>query len=166
MTAKKIKVILIYLAILLNVSCNRAVDQPFIISELPEALSAEEMAGKRLTPEILWKFGRIGEFVVSSDGKTIAYTVTRYSLSENRGRTTIWSIPAGGGAASCLTTDVVAGCFNPRWLLSGRLAYLSSTPDGMQIWDMKPDGSDKRQGSYIEGGIEGIEDSPQGDAVI
>jgi len=166
MTAKKVKIILIYLAILLNVSCNRAVDQSVVISELPEALTAEEMAGKRLTPEILWKFGRIGEFVVSSDGKTVAYTVTRYSLSENRGRTTIWSIPASGGTATCLTADVTVSSFNPRWLPSGRLAYLSSTQDGMQIWSMNHDGSDKRQVSYIEGGVDGFEYSPQGDAVM
>jgi len=166
MTANKV---LIFWAILL-IGCQQTAqmpaDQPVVISERPEALTSKELEGKRLTPEILWKFGRIGEYVVSHDGKTVAYTVSRFSLSENRSRTTIWSIPASGGEATCLTTDVSANCVNPRWLPSGRIAYLSTTPDGMQIWDMNADGSDKRRVSYIEGGINGFDFSPQGDAVM
>jgi len=162
--------VLTLLSVLVNSCCNRttqvSADQPVVISEQPEALSVEEINGKLLTSEILWKFGRIGEHVVSPDGKIVAYTVTRYSMTENRGRTTIWSISTGGGTATCLTADVNAICVNPRWLPSGRLAYLSSTQDGMQIWDMNPNGSDKRQVSYIDGGINGFECSPQGDAVL
>ena len=142
------------------------VDQQIVISEQPVALSELEITNKKLTPEILWKFGRVGEYVVSPDRKTVVYTVTRYSLSENRGRTTVWSIPVNGGTATCLTADVSASCVNPRWLPSGRLAFLSSAQDGMQIWDMNPNGSDKRQVSYIENGINGFEYSPNGDAVI
>ena len=124
-------IILIFLVILFNGCCRHAVPAPIVISEQPEALTREEMGGKRLTPEILWKFGRVGEYAVSLDGAMVAYTVTRYSLSENRGRTTIWSIPAGGGEAVCLTADVTSNCINPRWLPSGRLAYLGATQDDM-----------------------------------
>ena len=137
-----------------------------VISEQPEALSPEEIAGKRLTPEILWKFGRIGEHVVSPDGQTVAYTVTRFNMAENSGRTTIWSIPAGGGNATCLTADITSSCGNPRWMPSGRLAYLSASKDGMQIWSMNANGSDKRQISFIQGGVTGFEFSPKGDAVM
>jgi len=96
----------------------------------------------------------------------VAYTVTRFSLSENRSRTTIWSVPAEGGDAVCLTADVSSNCVNPRWLPSGLLAYLCATKDGMQIWSMNPNGSDKKQVSFIEGGINGFEYNPQGDAVM
>ncbi len=163
-------IILIFSALLLNACCNRQkqtpAGQPVVVSEQPEALTPKELDGKRLTPEILWKFGRVGEYVVSADGKTVAYTISRYHLAENRGRTTIWSIPASGGVAVCLTADVPSSCVNPRWLPSGRLAFLSSTKDGMQIWDMNPNGSDKRQVSYIEEGINGFEFSPQGNTVM
>ena len=160
----------VLLAILMSSCCQQKSSEPavqqVVISEQPETLTAKEIDGKRLTPEILWKFGRVGEYTVSDDGKTVAYNVTRYSLTENRGRTTIWSIPVEGGTPACLTSDVVASCVNPRWLPSGRLAYLSSTQDGMQIWDMKADGSDKRQVSFIADGINGFEYSPTGDAVM
>jgi len=170
MKMKYINYFIILTAILLSGCCHQTAQSPagqtVVISEQPEALTPKEAGGKRLTPEILWKFGRIGEYVVSHDGKTVAYTVTRYSLGENRGRTTIWSIPAGGGDAVCLTADVASSCNNPRWLPSGRLAYLSATQDGTQIWNMNPDGSDKHQVSFIEKGINGFEYSPQGDAVM
>ena len=163
-------IVMIFSAILLMGCCNRTAQTPenqqVVISEQPEALTGEEIAGKRLTAEILWKFGRVGEYVVSPDGRTVAYTVARYSLRENRGRTTIWSVPSDGGEAACLTADVTASCVHPRWLPSGQLAYLTYTQDGMQIWSMNPDGSDKRQVSFIEGGINGFEYSPQGDAVM
>jgi len=169
MTANTLKYISVFLLAVLLHGCQQSAQTPAgqpVISEQPEALTAKELEGKRLTPEILWKFGRVGDYAVSHDGKTVVYTVQRFSLSENRGRTTIWSIPASGGEAVCLTADVAANCVNPRWLPSGRIAYLSAASDGMQIWDMKADGSDKRQVSFIEGGINGFEYSPQGDAVM
>ncbi|MDR2039017.1 MAG: S9 family peptidase [Bacteroidales bacterium] len=141
--------------------------QPVVISEQPEPLTDKEIANKRLTPEILWKFGRLGEFSVSPDGKKIVYTVTRYQLSENKGRTTIWMIHTNGGEPMCLTADVPQSCFHPRWHPSGeRVTFLTSVSGSTQIWDMNPNGTLKRQVSYIEGGINGFEYSPKGDAVM
>ena len=164
----RILISLIFLSTVFYGCCcgDKGVSSLAVISEHPEALTSEEIAGKRLTPEILWKFGRIGEYVVSYDEKSVAYAVTRYSLSENRGRTTIWNISADGGEAVCLTADVASNCVNPRWTPSGRLMYLNAADDGMQIWSMSPNGSDKKQLSFIEGGINGFELSPVGDAVL
>ena len=44
------------------------------------------MAGQRMTPELLWKLGRIGEVAISPDGKQVAYLVTNYDLGENSGK--------------------------------------------------------------------------------
>ena len=38
----------------------------------------------RMTPETLWAMGRIGSSCVSPDGKRIAYTVSYYSVKENK----------------------------------------------------------------------------------
>ena len=43
----------------------------------------------RMTPELLWKLGRLSETAVSENGEQIAYTVRRYELSENSGLTTL-----------------------------------------------------------------------------
>ncbi|MDR1672256.1 MAG: S9 family peptidase [Bacteroidales bacterium] len=153
-----------FLVVMGLVACTQQPPQPeppAVVSEQPEPLTEQEIAGKMLTPEILWKFGRVGEFKVSPDGKTVIYTVTRYSVSENKGRTTLWSVPAKGGEPVCLTADVFANCSNPRWEPSGkRIAYLTSVSGDTQMWDMNSNGTDKRQVSYIEGGINGFEYSP------
>ncbi len=154
-----------------SVGCVRkeqsAAGKPEVVSEQPETLTQQEIAEKKLTPEILWKYGRVGEYKVSPDGKTAVYTVTRYNLQLNKGRTTVWSIPTSGGNPVCLTADIPTSCSNPRFVpSSGRIAFLCSRSGDMQIWDMNPNGSDKRQVSYIEGGINGFEYSPAGNAVM
>ncbi|MDR0814473.1 MAG: S9 family peptidase [Bacteroidales bacterium] len=155
-----------FLGIFLMVGCSQT-QRPQSISEQPAPLTEQETAGKKLTPELLWKFGRIGEYKVSPDNSTVVYTVSRYSVKDNKGRTTIWSIPAKGGEPVCLTADVAASAFNPRWNpLTGHIAYLTAASGDVQIWDMKPDGSDKRQASKIDGGINGFEFSPKGEKLL
>ena len=61
--------------------CNTA-PEPLTIDN---ALTAEEVAAARLTPEVMWKMGRIGEHALSPNGKTLLYTLTRYNMEENRG---------------------------------------------------------------------------------
>ena len=54
------------------------------------------------------KLGRLGEMQVSPDQKTVAYTVTRYSLAENKGQSDIWTVPVAGGPARQLTNTPAA----------------------------------------------------------
>ena len=62
-------------------------------------LTAQEIQNGVLTPEVLWKFGRIGSTSVSPDAKTVLFTVTRYSMDANKGVTNIYTIQIG--RASC-----------------------------------------------------------------
>ena len=50
---------------------------------LPLGVAAQNLTPV-LTPEKLWQLGRLGEIHVSPDGKTVAYTVTKYNLAENK----------------------------------------------------------------------------------
>ncbi|RFP63691.1 S9 family peptidase [Hymenobacter lapidiphilus] len=76
------------------------------------------------TPELLLKLGRLGEMQVSPDQKTVAYTITRYSLADNKGQSDIWTVPTGGGAARQLTNTPTVSENTLNWLPDGRLAYL------------------------------------------
>ena len=58
-------------------------DEPIIGKQQP-AEGTELM-----TPENLWAMGRIGGVAQSPDGKALAYTVTYYSVKQNRSHTTI-----------------------------------------------------------------------------
>ena len=44
----------------------------------------------RMSPEVLWKLGRVGGATLSSDGASFAYTVRRYELKENKGKSTLY----------------------------------------------------------------------------
>ncbi len=71
----------ILLALLLTPACNQK--SPGTKEAAPQfnnQLTAEEKAGKVMTPEIMWKFGRLGSFALSPDGSTVLYSVTDIDL--------------------------------------------------------------------------------------
>ena len=47
------------------------------------------VAQNRLTPEILWRLGRVAEPRVSPDGKRVLYTVRSYDIPANSGRSQV-----------------------------------------------------------------------------
>ena len=116
----------------------------------------------RLTPEALWAMGRIGSSTVSPDGKKIAYTVSYYSVKENKSHTVIYMMNADGSENALLTTTS-ASEYEPAWIKNGeKLAFLSNG----QIWEMNPDGTERKQLSDYEGGIDGFSFSPDGSKVL
>ncbi len=128
-------------------------------------LSPEEVSGARITPEMLWKFGRLGEIQPSPDGKTILYTVTRFDYQTNTRHTWIFSIPSAGGNPVNLT-EGSPSCANPRWINNKNIAYLSESDGSMQLWKMDADGSNKTVVSKIDGGINGFEFAASGDRLF
>ena len=61
-------------------------------------LTAEEIAGERLTPEILWKFGRITDDQLSPDRLYgCVLHITRYNAKTNGKITDIATVPSNGG---------------------------------------------------------------------
>ena len=58
----------------------------------------------RMTPEALWAMGRIGSMVASPDGKQIVYTVSYYSVKQNKSHTTLHIMNADGSGKRQLTT--------------------------------------------------------------
>ncbi len=103
------------------------------------SLTDAEKAGGVLTPEILWKYGRIGSIVLSPDGSTVLYTVTNYDLPTEDRTTCIFSVPAAGGNAVNLTPEGGSG---PQWIDNGaKIAYIS----GSKVMVMNADGTVKKE---------------------
>ena len=107
---------------------------------LPLAVAAQQAV---YTPELLWKLGRLGEMQVSPDRKTVAYTVTRYSLTDNKGNTDIWIVPVAGGAARRLTYTLTSES-TINWRPDGKLTFLSGESGTDQLYVMNADGSGKQ----------------------
>ncbi|MGX7667666.1 S9 family peptidase [Flavobacterium pedocola] len=57
--------------------------------------SAQEV----MTPELLWKLGRVTPIGLSKDGKNIVYKVATPSVEENKSNSKFYTIPIGGGPA-------------------------------------------------------------------
>jgi dipeptidyl aminopeptidase/acylaminoacyl peptidase len=126
--------------LLLSFSCK----QKTVVTQVQEPqfnnqLTAEEKAGGMMTPELMWKFGRLGAIALSPDGSTILYTVTDIDLQTEARRTNIFSVPVSGGDPVQLTTD---GGSSPQWFDNGKsIAYVDK--DG-NLAVMDPEGKVKQ----------------------
>ncbi|GAA3922392.1 S9 family peptidase [Hymenobacter algoricola] len=129
---------------------------------LPLAASAQT----GLTPEKLWQLGRLGEMQVSPDGKTVAFTVTRYSLTDNKGNADIYTVPVAGGAVKQLTTT--PGSENTlNWRPDGRLTFLSGEGGTDQLYVMGADGSGKaRLSEFPDEGLSNLKYAPKGNFIL
>lgn len=100
------------------------------------------------------------------DGKQIAYTVSYYSVKENKSHTVIYVMNADG-TNNLLLTHTADSEVEPTWIKGGsKIAFLTAASGSMQIWEMNPDGSERKQLSSYEGGIEGFKFSPDESKVL
>ncbi|MDR1331568.1 MAG: alpha/beta fold hydrolase, partial [Tannerella sp.] len=124
--------------------------------EIDSALTGAEISAGVFTPEIMWKMGRVDNGCVSPSGDQVAFTVTYYSVSENRGATSIYLLTEGSFEAVQLT-DNAGSESNLQWsCVDSRLYFLSNRSGDSQLWSIRADGSDLTQHSAIDGGIDGF----------
>jgi dipeptidyl aminopeptidase/acylaminoacyl peptidase len=138
--------------------------QPLTIDN---ALTAEEVAAGRLTPEVMWKMSRAGSSSLSPDGTRLLYQQTDYNMAENRGATTLWVEDLATKRATRLT-DFASNNHSPQWSADGSAIYFLSDRSGStQVWRMNASGGEATQltGSGDGEGIpdvEGFGVSPDG----
>jgi dipeptidyl aminopeptidase/acylaminoacyl peptidase len=131
-------------------------------------LTQEEKKRGLLTPEILWKLGKLGEPQLSPDGQTVAYTVRHYNLSANTGRSNLYLIATNGEAGVVKLTDERSSESNPRWSADGtKLRFLSDRSGKDQIWEiaLADPSRQPKQLSDLKDGIEAFLFSPKEDMV-
>ena len=123
---------------------------------IDNTLTAEQIAEGRLTPEVMWKMSRAGQSSLSPDGTRLLYAVTDYSMSENRGSTTLCIEDLATRQVQTLT-DRSSQNTAPQWSADGGSIYFLSDRSGkMQLWQMAADGSNVRQLSNFDFDIEGF----------
>lgn len=108
----------------------------------------------KVTPETLWKLARVSEPKVSPDGKSVIYNVRKFDVAENKGQSDIYSVAVTGGTPRVLA-DSKSDETHARWRPDGkRIGFLTADKNGKnQLWEMNADGSDKKQITSVDEGI-------------
>lgn len=126
-------------------------------------LTAAEMEAGILTPEVIWKIGRVGGSSLSPDGTTVIYTVTSYDMAENKGSTDLWTCDIDGGNNRLIREKASS----PKWSGDGQWIYFMSDKSGTtQVWRCITNGSRVTQVTDIKGGIEDYGVSAAGNSLF
>ncbi len=113
-----------------------------------------------LTPELLFKLGRVSIDDISPDKKTVVYGVTNYSLSENKGNRDLYIQQLNGGAATKIT-NLNGGEWNGRFTPDGkRVAFINSG----KLWEVNLDGTNAHSINELQ--MEGFQFSPDGHKIL
>ena len=95
----------------------------------------------RMTPEALWAMGRIGSVAVSPDQQQIAYSVTYYSVPQDKSNTELFVMNTDGSDNRQITRSAFREG-EPAWIKEGtKLAFLCNEGGSSQVWEMNPDGT-------------------------
>ena len=120
----------------------------------------------RMTPEALWAMGRIGGMNVSPDGKRVVYTVAYYIVPENKSNREVFVMNADGSDNKQITKTGFAEN-EAVWIKGGtKIAFLCNESGSSQLWEMNPDGTDRKRLSDYDKDIEGFAFSPDEKKVL
>ena len=128
-------------------------------------LSAEN---NRMTPELLWKLGRLGSTAISSDGSTIAYTVRHYELDENKGTSSLFLRKLAESEPIQWIEDwpsigdlqFAKSPFGERLFFVGKQG--SSDEETPQAWSLNPHDGGLTRLTAVEDGLANLKVSPTG----
>lgn len=95
----------------------------------------------RMTPELLWKLGRLGEAVVAPDSASVVYSVRRYELAENSGSSSLYWVDAKGET----TKELLGG-----WKSLADLQWAGQGEDAkLYFTGVDPDNSEAGSQAYV-----------------
>lgn len=130
--------------------------------EFPQ-LTQQEITEGVLTPEVMLKLSRLSSTVLSPDKSTLVYSLSVQDVENNGSFSNLFSVNTKTNEAKQLTFGKNKYS-SPQFSEDNSKIYFSSNKDGAnQIWVMDIDGSNQKQISKVEGGVNGFSISPKAD---
>lgn len=158
------KALLVMATVAVVTSCTNSPKST--IMEVDQLLTQSEKDAGILTPEVMWKMGRVGASAVSPNGESVVYAVTRYNMAENKGVSSLYLVAVQNGEPEMIT-DNAFNDSDPRWSVDSKTIYFLSDRSGVtQLWKMDAQTKLAVQVSDIADGIEAYGVSPGGDKVF
>lgn len=115
--------------------------------------------------DALYRLVGVGAPVLSPDGGSVLFTVTRYDLAHGTSNTDIYLVGRDGAGLRRLTRDPGRDA-DPSWMPDGKaFVFVSSREGGSQLWRMAIDGGEPEQLTEISTGVGGPQVSPDGTMV-
>ena len=132
------------------------------------SLFVPALFGQKLPFDVnaLLSISRIGEPVLSPDGRMVAFTVQTVDVEKNTKPQQIYTVALEGGFPRQITQD---GTNNerPQWSPDSRQIFYTSNRDGSkQVWVMDADGSHSRQVTHLSTEATGQIVSPDGKKLV
>jgi len=121
-----------------------------------------KLTSNKLTPELLWQFGRIGNTSLSPNKKEIAYTIAYTDISKNKSYNDIYLLNTETNVTKQITNTAISEQAITWHPTEDKILFLSSESGTVQLYSINNDGSNKSQISNINGGITNYLFSPDG----
>jgi len=119
-------------------------------------------AQQPLTPEVLWKLGRVSAETITPDGKYVLYGVTYFNIEENNSERNLYKIPLAGGKAQQLTKTTGSEQVIHVNDKTGDLIYLNKG----QLWQLEEGKDTPKQLTDVAGGLSNVQFSPDGKHIL
>lgn len=125
-------------------------------------MGANAQPKQKLTPETLFKLGRVNNPQVSPSGSMLFYEVKTYDLATNKGTNLVYTMALPNGKPIAITT-AAQNAFDVQWHPNGKsITFLSAQSRSVQVWQMESNGGNPTQLTSVEAGINAYKLAPDG----
>lgn len=114
-----------------------------------------------MTPELLWKLGRVYAECLTPDKSQVIYSVKYYDEASNTGESNLYAVSLTGGEVRQLT-QTTGTEYNVLPLPNGKMGYLLKG----QLWQAEWDGSQARQLTNYAPGLDNVKFSQDGKRIL